>query len=301
MIEISPQRHRGTENAQSSPSLPATYEETLRRGASILLSAGVESPRLDAEVLLSNASGLERAGLFARLREDVAAGVLVEFDTLIARRARREPVAYIIGEKEFHSLAFRVTHDCLIPRPETELLVDEALKRAPTRARVLDVGTGSGCIAIAIAVRRPDLRLTACDVSSAALAVAIENARRHDVDERIDFVESDLFGGLAPESRWDVVVANPPYVADEEGLAPELAWEPPGALRAGPDGLSVIRRLVPEAAARLAPGGTLMFEIGSAQAQAAVSVAECEGLKQVAVQSDLSGLPRLVVAVCAES
>lgn len=278
-----------------------TFADAARRGVSALTEAGVETARLDAEVLLAHAAGLDRSGLFARLRDEVPGAALIRFDTLIARRARREPVAYIVGEKEFHSLAFRVTPDVLIPRPETELLVDEALRRAPANGRVLDVGTGSGCISVSLAVRRPDLRLTACDISAAALAVAVENAHRHAVDERIELVESDLFDGFAVDRRWEVIVSNPPYVADAEPLAPELAWEPVGALRAGLDGLSVIRLLVPEAAARLAPGGTLMFEIGSAQAQSAVSIAERAGLKQIAVQRDLSGLPRLVVAVSSES
>ena len=272
------------------------FAGAIGKAASLLSAAGVETARLDAEVLLAHAAGIERAGLFARLRDQIPQAIGARFDESIRRRARREPVAYVTGEKEFFSLSFHVTPDVLIPRPETELLVEEVLRRAPANARVLDVGTGSGCIAVALAVRRPDLRVTACDVSPAALAVAVENARRHGAEARIRFVASDLFGGFDAHDHWHVIVSNPPYVAADEDLAPELAWEPSAALRAGADGMAVIRRLLVEGVARLAEGGRLLVEIGATQEEIGRGAARQAGLTEVEVLTDLAGHPRLLIA-----
>jgi release factor glutamine methyltransferase len=272
------------------------FAAAIGEAASLLSAAGIETARLDAEVLLAHAAGIERAGVLARLRDEIPQAIGARFDESIRRRARREPLAYVTGEKEFFSLSFHVTPDVLIPRPETESLVEEVLRRAPANARVLDVGTGSGCIAVALAVCRPDLRLTACDVSPAALAVAVENARRHGAEARIRFVASDLFGGFDAHHHWHVIVSNPPYVAAEEELAPELAWEPTKALRAGADGMAVIRRLLVEGVARLADGGRLLVEIGAAQGEVSRRAAREAGLTEVEVLSDLAGHPRLLIA-----
>lgn len=273
------------------------FAAAIAEAAHLFRAAGIDTARLDAEVLLAHAAGIDRAGLFARLRDPLPESIRARFDELIRRRSQREPVAYITGEKEFHSLSFRVTSDVLIPRPETELLVDEVLRRAPAGARVLDVGTGSGCIAISLAARRADLRLTASDVSPKALAVAAGNARRHRAEGRVDFVAADLFAGLDAEDRWPVIVSNPPYVAVGASLAPELLWEPEGALRAGADGMAVIRRVVGEAVARLAEGGTLLVEIGSDQEEASLAAAGAAGFGEAGVLRDHAGLPRVLIAV----
>lgn len=272
-----------------------TFGSRISEAASRLSAAGIASARLDAEVLLAIAAGVGRSWVLARLRDEVEEGVCDRFEELIARRMAREPVAYIIGEKEFFSLDFAVTQGVLIPRPETELLVEETLKRAVRGGRVLDVGTGSGCIAVALAVNRADLEVSACDVSPQALEVAHRNARRHQVDARVRFIESDLFGGLADEC-FDAIVSNPPYVADAAELEPELAWEPVSALRAGPDGLAVIRNLLAESRTRLNPGGFAIVEIGSDQAELACCAAAEAGFLDIDIVRDLAGHPRILRA-----
>ncbi len=273
-----------------------TFADLLGRASERLEAAGCDSARLDAEVLLARAAGVERSGLYARFRELVPESVRESFDELVSRRVQREPVAYIVGEKEFYSLAFRVNRDVLIPRPETELLVDAVLKRAPSGGRVLDVGTGSGCIAVAIAFHRRDLELSACDVSSAALRVAAANVARHGVAGRVRLSESDLFDGLDPDQRYDVVVSNPPYVADHAKLAAELSREPRSALYAGPTGMDVIERLLPQAHDRLSPGGSTIVEFGSDQEAPVRRCGESAGYRSIEVLHDLAGHPRVVIA-----
>ncbi len=272
-----------------------TFAELIGRASGSLEAAGVESARLDAEVLLAHAAGIDRSGLFARFPDEVPQPVCERFDQLVQRRVAREPVAYIVGEKEFYSLSFRVSRDVLIPRPETELLVDTVLKQAPRGGRVLDVGTGSGCIAIAVAANRADLRLTACDISADALSIAAENASRHGV-VGIRFVESDLFDGLDADDRYDVVVSNPPYVAEGETLAPELDREPAPALSAGPEGMDVIERLLPDALTRLNPGGGTIVEFGSDQETPVRRCAEAAGYGTIEIVHDLVGHPRVLRA-----
>ena len=219
-----------------------------------------------------------------------------------ARRAAREPVAYITGRREFYGRAFRVTPDVLIPRPETELAIDEALAllaaRTPTSSPdILDVGAGSGCLAVTLALECPDGRVVATDVSAAALAIAEGNARAHGVQSRVSFEQAPLTGGRV--RAFDLVVSNPPYVAetDRDALPADVReYEPALALFGGPDGLSVMRELIPAAACALRPGGALVLEIGLGQAAAVERLLESAGLAWVATRADLAGTPRIVVA-----
>lgn len=270
-----------------------------------LTAAGIETARLDAEVLLAHVLGLGRAALYAHLEAPVAADAAARCDALLGRRARREPVAYLIGEQEFWSLPFAVTPDVLIPRPETELLVERGLAmvrspRAPGEGMphpaILDIGTGSGCVAVAVAHELPDARVTAVDISAAALAVARRNAERHGVAARIAFIESDVYAALPAGATFDLILANPPYLAPGDVVSPEVAFEPQSALLAGADGLDVIRRLIAGAAAHLRPGGRLLMELGAGQADAVLALAAAAGLTAARVEPDLAGIPRLLVA-----
>ena len=269
-----------------------TFAEVIAAAEQRLRGAGIDTARLDAEVLLARAADLSRSGVFARMPDTVPPTVRERCDDFLARRCAREPVAYITGEKEFYSLSMRVSPAVLIPRPETELVVEAALNHAPPRARLCDVGTGSGCIAIALAVRRPDIRVVACDLSPAALAVAAQNIERHGVADRVELVHSDLLAGLRD---FDLFVSNPPYVAADERLAAELAFEPSTALRAGADGMAVIRRLLPQARERLRPGGYAIIEFGAGQAAAVRAAASQTGFAFIDVLDDLAGHPRVVV------
>ena len=223
-----------------APAAPAsvTVRDVIAAAAGELSAAGCDTPRLDAELLLAAALGVERARLVLDARAPVAQEASTRFRALIARRVQREPVAYILGEKGFRHLVLHVDRRVLIPRPETELLVEAGLS-LPAGARVVDVGTGSGAVALALVSERPDLSVIGVDVSEDAVVVARENAAALGLD--VTFVVGDLLGDQA----GDAVLANLPYVADGVPLAPEIArYEPRGALFAGPDGLDVIRRLV---------------------------------------------------------
>ena len=254
-----------------------------------LQAAGVDTPRLDAEVLLAAAMGVDRAVIVAdpgRLLEPVAARLFMDF---AARRRDREPVAYILGCKGFRSLMLSVDARVLIPRPETEHLV-EAVLDLPQGARVCDVGTGSGAIALALKSERPDLRLVATDASADALDVARENAARLGLE--VEFHLGDLLADV--EGPLDAIVANPPYVEDGAELAREIAgFEPALALRSGPDGLEVIRRLLPAAGATGAR--RVALEIGSTQAAVVSAMTREAGFPDVHVAQDLAGLDRVVV------
>jgi len=242
--------------------------EALRRAAARLRAAGCDAPMLEAQAMMTALTGRSRAWLMAhgeaRLPEEVAR----RWRAWVARRAAREPLAYILGEKEFWSRPFWVTPDVLIPRPETEHLIEAVLDAFPDRSggwRFCDVGAGSGCIAVTLACEYPHARVTATDVSEAALAMARRNARRHDVEGRVDFRQGDMFAALpAGDGLFDAIVSNPPYVAadDMAALAPELRHEPEAALTDGADGLSFLRMLVDQAADWLRPGGVLVVETG---------------------------------------
>jgi release factor glutamine methyltransferase len=265
-----------------------TVRMALALATADLREAGCESPRLDAELLLADALRGTRTGLHLRPERELALAESDRFAAALARRRDREPVAYILGHRAFRHIELGVDRRVLVPRPETELLVDVAL-RLPRGARVADVGTGSGAVALALAHERPDLHVIATDVSADALAVARENAARLRLE--IEFVEGDL---LKPFDAipLDAILANPPYVPDAAELADELAYEPPGALFAGPDGLDVLRRLVPAAAAR-AP--FVALEVGAGQARAVVRMLRAAGMADVVAHRDLAGIERVVV------
>ncbi len=281
----------------------ASYAALLRDAEAVLTAAGVATPRLDAEVLVAAARGGDRAALYARLHDEAPESVARRCGDLVTRRAGREPVAYLTGVQEFWSLPFAVTPDVLIPRPETELLVETvcALTGAPGAGMsICDIGTGSGCIAVALARELPAAQLCATDRAPAALAVARQNAVRHGVAQHIAFACGDLFADLDAAQSFDVVVSNPPYVADDAALPPEVCREPRGALFAGPDGLAVVRRLLAAAPARLRPGGRLVIEIGGGQAEAVRQLAAAH-FDRVQVLPDLAGIPRAVVLSAARA
>jgi release factor glutamine methyltransferase len=233
---------------------------------------GLESPRLEAQLLLAYALNCRRVELYTRWDEPVADEKRGRFRELIKRRLDGCPTMYLTGRREFFALEFEVTPAVLIPRPETELLVSETLKHIKTipNPRVLDIGTGSGCIAIAVAHQHKSASVTATDISAEALEVAKRNAQRHDLTERIRFLQGDLFGPLAADEQFEVIVSNPPYVSQVEFAELPLHvrdYEPRLALEAGVDGFDVYDRLIPAAPAQLVPGGWLLLEIGATQAQ----------------------------------
>ena len=263
---------------------------------------GAESPRLDAEVLLAHVRGCPRIALYTAFDTPVADAERARFRELVKRRGEGEPVAYLVGSREFFSLPFTVTKDVLIPRPETEGLILRVLDLCASveAPRIVDVGTGSGAIAVTLARQVPQARLTATDISPAAVAVARGNAERHGVAARIEFVEADLLADPRAAGPWDVVVSNPPYVRDDEypALPRDVRdHEPKAALVSGPTGVEVVARLAREAAERLAPGGWLVVEIGPAVAEAATeALAGVPGLELGPTLKDMAGLARIVQA-----
>jgi release factor glutamine methyltransferase len=267
----------------------SSVREALASASDALRAAGVETPRLDAEILLTEATGWQRARLAAEPDAGIPPSAGRCFGEIVRRRLRREPVAYILGRKGFRSIDLAVDRRVLVPRPETELLVELAVELQP--ARVLDMGTGSGAIALAIASELPSCELIATDTSPAALEVARVNADRLGLAGRVELVEAML----PPElPRLDLIVANLPYVAEREwaGLEPEVTkWEPREALLAGPDGLDVLRAAIP-VAATAAP--SLALEVGVGQAQAVSEMLFEAGFAAVETRADLAGIPRVV-------
>ncbi len=257
----------------------------------------------DAACLLRHALGISQATMLADPARVLTPDQQVAYEAMVLRRAANEPIQYIIGEQEFYGLALRVTPAVLIPRPETEQLVEAVLgqvKRAGLNStmRILDVGTGSGAIAIALAYHLPSAQIAAVDLSSAALEVAAANAARHGLAERIRFLESDLLDALSDgETSWDVIVSNPPYVptADRESLHPQVRdHEPAAALFAGADGLDIYRRLIPQARAALRPNGLLALEIGHGQKASIASL--LSDWKELRFLDDLQQIPRIALA-----
>lgn len=277
--------------------------------ADYLAGKGVERARLDGEYLLAHALGLERLGLYLQYDRPLTPEELDTFRPLLKRRARREPLQYILGSQPFRELDLAVDRRVLVPRPETETLVEEVLAWA--RARVgrdasgksleaLDVGTGTGAIALSLALEGPFHRVVATDLSADALAVAEGNAAAAGLREKVEFRVGADFGPLGEGERFDVIVSNPPYVADGERseMQPEVSeWEPEGALFAGPDGLDVIRRLVAGASRGMREGGLLALEIGAGQARAVEGLLEgAGGWEEIDVRADLAGRARIVMA-----
>jgi release factor glutamine methyltransferase len=275
----------------------ATVREALDSAVDALAAMRVDQPRLDAELLLGEAMGCERAVLIADSGAEVPPPAARLFGEMVRRRLRREPVAYILGRRSFRNLELEVDRRVLIPRPETELLVELGVEMAPSR--VLDVGTGSGAIALAVADELPDCAVTATDTSPRALEVARANAERLGLADRVRFLE-----GTLPEGEsFDLVLANLPYVAERDWptLQPEVTqWEPREALLAGPDGLDAYRAFVPEGAGHLRRyaeqrTGALAVEVGAGQAEAVAGLMRENGFAETETRCDLAGIERLVV------
>jgi release factor glutamine methyltransferase len=275
--------------------------------AEYLSGKGVDRARLDAEYLLAHALGLKRLDLYLQHDRPLNAGELDLFRPLLKRRAGREPLQYILGHQPFRDLELRVDRRVLIPRPETEVLVDEVLRWARAGDRegleALDLGTGSGAIALSLAAEGPFERVVGTDVSPEALQVADLNRVASGLEHAVELRSGRDFDAVRPGERFDVVVSNPPYVAEREReeLEPEvLDWEPGTALFAGPDGLDVVRRIVAGAPARLRQGGLLALEVGAAQARVVEGLLEgAGGWQEVTVRADLAGRERIVLATCA--
>lgn len=266
-------------------------------------SRGIDDARLCAELLLSKAMGCTKITLYTKFNDSPTDEQRTAFRELVKAAADHYPIAYLIGRREFYSLDFKVTPDVLIPRPETELTVEKALawlKANPLESpTILDIGTGSGCIAVTLAKRVPAARVVASDISAGALTVAGENATSHGVNDRIQFVEADLTAlpeGLSPEGGFDLIVSNPPYIATtEEATLPRNVkdYEPHTALFAGDDGLSMYRRIAADVGKLLKPGGLLLLEIGENQGDSVVSMMEeTAGLETVGRYADLAGIER---------
>lgn len=288
---------------------PTSLAALAADAAEQLRAAGVpaDDARRDATLLARWCLGWSASAWLTNGTQGASPAFRARYGTLIARRVRREPVSLVTGEREFYGHRFEVTPGVLTPRPETELVVTmalEAIDDATRRAspsdlplRVADIGTGSGCLAVVLALERPGIDVVATDRSAAALAVARRNAARLGVEARIQFAQADLLG--AAHGPFHVIASNPPYVPeiDRAGLAPEVRdHEPAGALFGGPDGLDVIRRLLPVAAAALAPRGVLVMEIGQGQVAGVTTLVADAGLHLRTIAPDLAGIPRVVVA-----
>jgi release factor glutamine methyltransferase len=271
-----------------------------------LAGRGSESPRLDAEVLLAFVRGCPRIALYTAFDVPVNEDERARFRSLVKRRGEGEPVAYLVGSREFFSLSFVVSPAVLVPRPETEGLVIRVLDLCQAagaisqRPRIIDVGTGSGAIVVTVAKRLPQAELVATDISPEAIAVASNNATRHGVAERIEFVACDLLSDPRVVGPWDVIVSNPPYVRQDEfdALPRDVRLhEPRTALVSGPTGVELVGRLAAEAAEKLVPGGWLLMEIGPSTAAAAEEVVAAQpALSLEPTLKDMAGLPRIVQA-----
>ncbi len=274
--------------------------EVIPPSAEFLAAAGVDSPRLSAELLLAHLLGCSRLDLYLRFDHPLGETQRADFRAMLKRRQSREPLQLILGETEFYGLPLKMRPGVFIPRQETEVLVEKTLAALPAGPiRALEMGTGSGAIAIALAKERDDLTLTASDVSSVALGLAAENAERNGVGERLGFVEAS---GLPESGKVDLVISNPPYVhlGEAEDLPPEVVdHDPHAALFAGEDGLDAYRLLAAEAPKRLCPGGLLALEIGDTQGEAVCDLLGPAGFVDVVCHPDLTGRDRVVMGILA--
>lgn len=280
-----------------------TIADALREASARLRGAGLAEPRREAGALLSSSLGRDSAFLVTHSDEALMPGQLTDFRAWVERRAAGEPFQYIVGRQEFYGLEFEVDPGVLIPRPETELLVEESLKllKGSDAPLLCDVGTGSGCIAVTLLHELKDARGFALDLSPAALAVAARNAARHGVEERLRLLVSDCFDALRSDEeraiRFDLVASNPPYIAEAEveELQREVReHEPRGALTPGGDGLAVIRRLLTDAPEFLKPGGHLLIEIGFGQHEPVAALVDRGVWTLLDIHRDLQGIPRTV-------
>jgi release factor glutamine methyltransferase len=295
-----------TTRIQMKGEAQATVRSALRDAMAQLLAAETPSHALAAELLLMHATGRDRAWIYAHPEEVMGEDATRRFFELVAQRAVGTPTQYLTGTQEFWGLEFEVTPAVLIPRPETEHVIEVALGRLRPRAvgrplRLADVGTGSGCIAVALAKELPSAEIVATDISAAALEVARRNAQRHGVSHRVLFVGCDLLQGAAREAvRFDVVVSNPPYVAREEesDLAREVReHEPREALFGGTTGIEIYARLIEQAAVNLRAGGLLVLEIGYGAAECVRSNVDTNLWAGIQLDNDLAGIPRVISAV----
>jgi release factor glutamine methyltransferase len=271
--------------------------EVLRGTERYLADRGVENPRLNAEHLLAHALGLKRMELYLQFDRPLAESERAPLRDLVKRRGTREPLQHVLGTAEFHGRTFACDKRALVPRPETEQLVELALEIAKDKpaATILDIGTGSGVIVLTIALELPSATLHATDLSPDALALAAENAARHALTDRIVFHQADL---LPPDgTRFDLIIANLPYIPAEEiaSLSPEVRHDPASALDGGADGLDLIRRLIETAPDRLAPGGALLLEIGLGQADAVNTLLSARKFRDISVRPDYQNIPRFAV------
>ncbi len=270
-------------------------ETALHEGVTLLAPSA--TAQRDAELLLMHVTGFSRAELMTHPERELTERQTAHYDAALVRRARHEPMQHILGTQEFYGRSFIVNRLVLIPRPETEHLVEAVLAIRPAAQRLLDIGTGSGILALTLALELPDASVTATDISPAALAVAQQNARALGAAERVRFLQSDLFEGFQVE-RFDAIVSNPPYVATGERLEPQVQdYEPAAALYAGEDGLAIYRRLIPEAFEHLESGGHLLLEIGHGQRGALHGLLAEAGFVEIGFVDDLQGIPRVVTAV----
>ena len=301
------QRPYRMQNSAADAHQSWTIQKLIRWAEGYLKKHGVDSPRLSAELLLSAALGTSRLDLYLNFAKPLEDAELQAFKRLLLRRARREPLAYITGVKEFWSLELKVTPAVLIPRPETECLVEEALSILNEHAqdetwRILDLGTGSGAIVISLTTEQPQHLFTAADLSPDAIRLAAENACRYQVDKRIDFICSDWFNGIKPGGGlFDLIVTNPPYIktGDLRQLAPEIfEHEPHLALDGTPDGLASIRRIIESAPPFLKTGGQLLIEIGHDQNNAVQEIVTSAGAyAETRFRKDLAGHDRVAVLI----
>jgi release factor glutamine methyltransferase len=301
-----------TEEAAPSTADVWTVQRILTWTSSFLKKKGVESARLESELLLSHARGCTRIDLYANLHSVVSDAERQRMREMVQRRSGREPLAYIIGQREFYGRPFEVGQGVLIPRPETETLVDTCLEEIPkdAPARIIEVGFGSGCVAITIALQRPQCRIFATDISAKAMTFGQKNCARHRVADRVTLIPGDALTpfrsgeefSILPE-RFDGLVSNPPYVRDDEwsGLQPEVGQhEPKEALTAGTDGLDVVRKIVSDAQNILRPGAFIAMELDPSQCQIVIELLHESGFEQGRIRKDLSGCDRIVQAVRSE-
>lgn len=277
-----------------------TLRKVVRWSEGDFAARGMPSARLDAELLCAHALGIDRVRLYMDLDRPLSATELAAVRELVQRRRKREPVAYILGRREFWGRRFEVGPSVLVPRPETESLIEHALTLLPNdrEARVLDLCTGSGCIAITLALERAQVRVLASDLSSAALEVARRNTETLGASARVELRDGDLFGAVHADERFDVVTANPPYLSERDlsECAPDVReHEPRVALVAGPAGDELLARIAAGVSAHLVPGGYVLSEIGAGQGARARALFEAAGLEDVTLVPDLAGIERVVV------
>ncbi len=290
--------------AEAAPPKSWTIGSLVKWAAEDFRARGIENPRLDAELIVAHALGIDRTRVIIDANRPLEGPELAKLRELVKRRRAHEPIAYLRGEREFYGLRFRVDRRVLIPRPDTEVLVDVALERTrhvSLSMRMLDLCTGSGCVAVAVARQRPTAKILASDLSDDAIAVARANAYRLGA-YNVAFVKSDLFASIPPVygGKVDIVTANPPYIptSEIETLQPDIKeFEPRLALDGGVDGLDLVRRIARDAPARLVPGGVLALEIGAGESAATIAILEEHGFGDVRAHRDFGRIERVVSGV----